>query len=73
MQSETCQYGFNPESGKRTYIDDSTESANRVWSVDNLEIRLHIFHDRRGDHDDILGNLGELLDDEVDHLTECTL
>jgi hypothetical protein len=34
---------------------------------------LHVFHDRGGDHDDILCERRQLFDHQVDHLPERAL
>jgi hypothetical protein len=56
-----------------THIDDPSKSPNSVRPVDHLQIGLHILHDRRSHHDYVLGNAGQLFNDEVNHLPEGAL
>ena len=64
-------------------VDDPAQRPDRVWSVDDLEVRLHVLgwsaesaatptrlHNRRRDHDDIVRDRRQLLDHEVDHLPQ---
>lgn len=53
-----------------TYIDNTGESSDSVWSINNVEIRLHILHDRRSDHYYIFCDGRKLLDHKVDHLSQ---
>lgn len=53
------------------YINNPTQRSDRIRSVDYITPhRRRVFHDRARDHDDILGRLCQLLDDEVHHLPE---
>lgn len=56
-----------------THIDDTSQSPDGVWTVDDLQVWLHVLHDGRCDHNDILCNSRQLLDDEIDHLTKRRL
>lgn len=56
---------------KLTYIDNPTQRSNGIRPVDHITPhRSSILHDRAGDHDDILGGIGQLLDDQIHHLPE---
>lgn len=54
-----------------TYIDNPAEGADGVGSIDGLGAAASVLHDGAGDHDNVLGGVGELLDDQVDHLAEA--
>lgn len=51
-------------------VDNATEGANGVGAVDDVAADRSVLHDGGGDHDNIIGRGGELLDDEVDHLAQ---
>ena len=52
-----------------TYIGDGAESSNGRGSVLVL-LSCHVLRQTAGDDDDIIGNLGHLLDGEVDEPTK---
>ena len=53
------------------YINNATQRPYSIRSVDDITPhRRGILHDAARDHDDILGVLRKLLDDEVYHLPE---
>lgn len=54
-----------------SYVDDSAEGSNGIGSVYGLAATSSILHNCASNHDDILGRVGELLDDKVDHLSEA--
>ena len=56
-----------------TYIDDATQRPNRVGTIYDLRIWLHIFHDTACDHDDVLCRNRQLFDGQVNHLTQGAL
>lgn len=56
-----------------THINDSAHCSNSIWTVNDLEVWLHVLHDTRRDHKHILGDLGEFFDDKVDHLSQGRL
>lgn len=51
-------------------VDDTAEGADRIRAVHDVAANRRVLHNRRGDHDDIVGGASELLDDQVDHLAE---
>jgi hypothetical protein len=51
-------------------VDDTAQGTDGVCAVDDVAADGRVLHDGRGDHDDIVGRAGELLDDQVDHLAE---
>lgn len=51
------------------YIDDAAEGADGIRTVDGVGATASILHDGAGNHNDILGRVGQLLDDKVDHLS----
>ena len=54
-----------------SYIDNSAQGANGIGPVDDIApLGGGVLHNAAGHHDDILGRLGQLFDDQVDHLTE---
>jgi hypothetical protein len=61
------------ETKRYAYIDDPGKSPDGIRSVDHFQIGLHILHDRRGHHDDIVRYARQLLDNKVDHLSEGAL
>lgn len=50
------------------YINNSAEGANSIRSIYGVGAASRVFHDGAGDHDDVLGRAGKLLDDKMDHL-----
>ena len=59
----------------KTYIRDDTERSNGIGSVPDFrsDLVVHILGETAGGHDDIVGDLGQLLDDQVNHLAELCL
>lgn len=55
------------------YINNAAEGANSIWSIDGVSATASILHNGTCDHDDILGGAGQLLNDQVDHLTEACI
>lgn len=55
----------------QTNINDATKSPNGIGPVNRIGAPSRILHDRTGDHNDIFGGAGKLLDDEMDHLAEA--
>lgn len=53
-----------------TYIDNAAKSTNSIGSVDGIGAASSILHNRASNHNDILGRVGELLDNKVNHLSE---
>jgi hypothetical protein len=53
-----------------SYINNATQRTNGIGAVDNIAAYGRVLHDAAGDHDDILGGVGQLLDDQIDHLAE---
>jgi len=53
-----------------TYVNDAAQSSDRVGAEDGVAAAAGILHNGAGDHDDVLGRVGNLLDDKVDHLSE---
>lgn len=53
------------------YIDNTTQGPDGIWPVNNVGTTTSIFHDRAGDHNNILGGVGQLLDNEVHHLSQA--
>lgn len=51
-------------------VDDTTQSSDGVGTVYDVASDSRILHDTAGNHNDILGGVGKLLDDQVDHLAE---
>lgn len=56
-----------------TNINDTAQGSNSVGSEDGIAAAAGILHDCAGNHDDILGRVGQLLNDEVDHLSEARI
>lgn len=54
-------------------VDDATQSTDGVGTVYDVASDSSVLHDTAGDHDDVLGGVGELLDDQVDHLAEGSI
>lgn len=54
-----------------TYVNDTTERTNCVWSVDGICATTRILHDCARDHNNILRRMRQLLDGEVDHLSKA--
>ena len=54
-----------------SYINNATQGADGIGAVDGVGAAAGILHDGAGDHDDVLGGAGELLDDEVNHLAQA--
>lgn len=57
--------------GKVTNVDDTAQGSNGIGSEDGIAAAARILHNGAGNHDDILSRVGQLLDDEVDHLSEA--
>lgn len=53
-----------------THVHDAAEGTDGVWSVYGFCAATGVLHDGAGDHDDVLGGVGQLLDDKVDHLAK---
>lgn len=53
------------------YINNAAESPDCVGSKDNIRTATSILHDRTCDHNSVLGGAGQLLDDEVYHLSQA--
>ena len=51
-------------------VDDATKSTDGVGTVYDITSDSRVLHDTAGDHNNILGGVGKLLDDQVDHLAE---
>lgn len=51
-------------------IYDAAESSNSIGAVDDITSHGSILHNGAGNHDDIFGGVGKLLDDQVDHLAQ---
>ena len=54
-----------------THVHDTAQGTNSIWSVDGLCAATSVLHDGARDHNDILGGVGQLLDDKVDHLAKA--
>lgn len=54
-----------------SYVNNSAEGTDGVGTVNSIATTTSILHDCAGDHDDVLGGLGELLDDKVHHLAQA--
>jgi hypothetical protein len=54
----------------RTYVDDTAESTNSIWTVDNFKVGLHVFLDTTCNHNHILRGTRELFDSEIHHLSQ---
>lgn len=53
-----------------TYVYYPAQRSNGVCPVNNIASHGCVLHNTAGDHDDIFGGIGELLDDKVDHLAQ---
>jgi hypothetical protein len=53
-----------------TYVDDSAQSTDGIGSVDCVAATSGILHNGAGDHDNVLSRIGQLLDDQEDHLPQ---
>jgi hypothetical protein len=51
-------------------VNDAAQGSDGIGAVDDVAADSSVLHDAAGDHDDILSRVGELLDDQIDHLTE---
>lgn len=54
-------------------VDNATQSTDGVGTVYDVASDSSVLHDTAGDHDDVLGGVGELLDDQVDHLAKGSI
>lgn len=54
-------------------VDYPADCPDRVRTVDDLEVWLHVLHNGGCDHEYILCYFGQLFDDQVDHLAESGL
>lgn len=55
----------------RHYIDNAAQSPDGIGSEDSVGATAGILHDGAGDHDDVLGGVGQLLDHQVHHLPQA--
>lgn len=54
-----------------SYIDNTAQCPDSVWPEDDVGAAAGILHYGTRDHDDVLCRAGQLLNDEVDHLTQA--
>jgi len=54
-----------------TDIDNATQRPDGIGPVDGIGAAARILHNGACDHDDVLGRVGKLLNDEVDHLAQA--
>lgn len=56
-----------------TYVDNSAQSTDGIGSVDCVATASGVLHYGAGNHDDILGRIGQLLDDQEHHLSQTSI
>ena len=61
------------ERGNGASVDDAAERPNGIGPVYDVAAHLAILHDAAGDHDDVLGRVGQLLDDQIHHLPQASI
>ena len=54
-------------------INNSTKRTDSICSIDNITAHLTILHDTACHHDNILGSVGQLFDDQVYHLAQASV
>ena len=57
----------------RTYINNTTESTDGVGPVYSIGAAASILHNGTRNHDNILGGVGQLLDNKVNHLSQARI
>jgi hypothetical protein len=62
--------GVGVPPSKATYIDNAAERTYSIGSVNCIGATSSILHNRASNHNDILGRVGKLLDNKVNHLSE---
>lgn len=68
------QYGSaDAPKGSTTHIDDTAQGSNGIGAVNGVAAATCVLHNCARDHDDVLGRVGQLLDDKVDHLAEARI
>lgn len=53
------------------YIDNPAQRPDRIWPVNDVGATSSILHNCAGDHNNILGGVGQLLDDQMHHLSQA--
>lgn len=56
-----------------TYVDNSAQSTDGIGPVDCVAAASGVLHHGAGDHDNILGRIGQLLDDQEHHLPQTSI
>lgn len=54
-----------------TNVDDAAQGSDGVGPENSVVAASGVLHDGASDHDNILCRIGQLLNDEVDHLSEA--
>lgn len=56
-----------------TYVDNTAQSSDGIGSVDCVAAASGVLHYGAGNHDNILGRIGQLLDDQEHHLSQTSI